>query len=279
VTLAIDVSNYTSALTPQAIDGLKGAGIELVIVQAIDPPRGYPAGKTRDQVQACLDAGLIVDAYVWLWFDLDVDDIRRKLELLDRLPIRQIWLDVEDTAAIKYDQAACEAKVAAALEVCDAHPTTIGERTGIYSGRWYWTDRRYLSNTATFADRELWDADYDGIAEAAASFEPYGGWTSRRIKQYRGTSVLAGVSGIDLNVLSVDETGELQPSVESAPADSSSAETPSDLQRETPDDYPHPTWRDSAIAYRGALDGVVPKLQEAEAKITTALAALGGVPA
>src|SRR5438876_6685309 len=40
-----------------------------------------------------------------------------------------------------------EQKVSAALELCDAHATSSGEKTGIYSGRWFWVDRRYMDNT------------------------------------------------------------------------------------------------------------------------------------
>lgn len=210
--LAIDVSNFTDPITPVAAQALKGAGVELVIVQAVDPPAPFPSSKTRIQIQACLEAGLAVDAYVWLWFDLDGTDVAGKLSLLDGLSIRQLWLDVEDTAASKYDQAVCEQKVSDALAECDAYPTTSGEKAGIYSGRWFWNDRRYMGNTTAFNDRELWDAHYDMVADASAGFVPYGGWQSAAIKQYQGTTSLAGVGGLDLNVLSVGEEAELNPS-------------------------------------------------------------------
>lgn len=206
--LAVDFSNYTSPLTPENLQALKDAGVELVIVQAIDPPAGYPPGVTRQQIQACLDAGLTVDAYIWLWFDLDTSDIEHKLSLLDGLPIRQLWLDVEDTAAVKYDQARCEGKVWAALAACDELKTSGGQPTGLYTGRWFWVDNRYMDNTTVFKDRELWAAQYDDNPDAAV-FTPFGGWTSARVKQYRGTASLGGISGIDLNVLSVAEAAEL----------------------------------------------------------------------
>jgi hypothetical protein len=208
-TLAIDVSNYTSPLSAAALEAWRSNGVELVIVQAVDPPAGYPPGQTRAQIQQCLDAGLVVDAYVWIWFDLDVEDINRKLALLDGLAVRQVWLDVEDQAAARYDQATSEAKVGAALEACDGYQTSSAERTGVYSGRWFWADSRYMGNTTAFSDRKLWDSDYDGIVDCATSFAPYGGWTSRAIKQYAGTSEFCGVGGVDMNVLSDEEAAAL----------------------------------------------------------------------
>ncbi len=201
--LAVDMSNWTDALTPANLQGLKDAGVTHAIVQAVDAPTPFPPTRTRDQVQAW------VDAYVWLWFDLGPDDISRKLALLDGLAIRKLWLDVEDTAAVKYDQAATEAGVAMALRLCDQRLPG----SGIYTGRWFWNDPRYMANTAAFADRELWDANYDDVADAALGFVPYGGWTvdQVRIKQFRGTTTLAGIGGLDLNVLSVLEAGELAP--------------------------------------------------------------------
>lgn len=204
--LAVDVSNFTEHLD---VPALQAAGIELVIAQAVSPPPGYPPSVIHAQLEACRDAGMPTDAYVWLWFDLDVSDIQAKLALLDGYPIRRIWLDVEDTSAEKHPQADCEAKVAAALAACDAYPTISGERTGVYTGGWFWTDVKYMGNTTAFSDRDLWDADYDDVIDTILGFVPYGGWTSRAIKQYRGSTTRAGVSGIDLNVLSDEEAAKL----------------------------------------------------------------------
>jgi GH25 family lysozyme M1 (1,4-beta-N-acetylmuramidase) len=215
--LAVDMSNFTDPLSPTAIRGLKDAGVGHVIVQAIDPPPAYPAGRTRAQIQACLDAGLSVDAYVWLWFDLDANDIQRKLHLLDGLNVRQLWLDVEDTASVNYDQATCEAKVAAALAACDAYATTGSTRAGVYSGRWFWVDRRYMGNCTSFADRALWDANYDDVADSKMGYVPYGGWNAVTIKQFRGTTAIAGIAGLDLSVLSVELAAQLSAPVAQPP--------------------------------------------------------------
>jgi hypothetical protein len=262
MTLAVDISNYTSSLTSAALDGLKSEGVGHVIVQAVDPPAPFPPGQTREQIQACLDAGLTIDAYIWLWFDLDPSDIQHKLQLLDGLKIRQLWLDVEDTAASKYDQATTEQKVSAALALCDAYATSSGEKTGVYSGRWFWVDRRYMGNCETFKDRELWDANYDDVADSALGFVPYGGWDHVAIKQYRGTSVLANVSGLDLNVLSVGEAGELSTP---SPVDPTPA-------RETPDDWTWPTWQEAAVNYKGIADELGRQLEELKQAQTQAAA-------
>lgn len=206
---AVDCSNWTGPLTQETLAAWKADGVELIIVQAVDPPPGYPLGVTRQQIAACLEAGLAVDAYVWFWFERSLWpwDLDRKLALLDGLPIRQLWLDVEDTAP-GYSPEQRAAAVSLALSRLDAYRTTSGQKAGVYTGRWYWTD--YLADTPEFADRELWDADYDGIEDAEQSWEPYGGWTERAIKQWRGTSELAGMGGIDLNVLSPEEAAEVR---------------------------------------------------------------------
>lgn len=211
---SFDCSNYTSQLTSTNLQAALADGFSHAIVQSIDPPAGYPPGVTRQQIIACLNAGLTVDAYLWLWMDLDVNDIHRKLDLLSGLGVRQLWLDVEDLAANKYTQAQCEAKVIDALQVCDSWAINNNlpqQFTGIYSGKWYWSDPRYMGNSTTFSNRELWDANYDNVPDANLGFSPYGGWNSARIKQYKGTTQLGEISGVDLNVLSLAEEEEIDP--------------------------------------------------------------------
>lgn len=207
MTIGIDVSNYTSALTPVALNTWKAAGVGLVIVQAIDPPPGYPVGETAQQCQAVVDAGdLALDAYLYLWFGEAEAAWRRKLALLDGFPIRRLWLDVEDTTP-GFTPVQRIASVAAALRVCDRYPTRLNP-TGIYTGRWWWVP--YVSNTTAFADRPWWPSQYDYIADTT-QITPYGGWAKAVLKQYAGTSVFGGVSGVDLNVLSTDEDANLFP--------------------------------------------------------------------
>lgn len=85
---------------------------EFVIVQAIEPPVGYPGhdfidpetgkrGYTGVQLRAAVEDGKKVGAYAWLWFGLadPAGNIRSRLECVPlsvRLDMRP-WVDVEDT--------------------------------------------------------------------------------------------------------------------------------------------------------------------------------------
>jgi len=202
---AKDLSNFSAPLTPEVLEAWKDEGFGLVIIQSVDPPPNYPQGRTRQQIEACLAAGLIVDAYIWLWFDASTQDIWNKLALIKDLPIRQLWLDVEDTAAKGYDTVICEQTVAEALELCDVFPTSGGKPTGIYTGKWFWEATAYMGNSEEFKDRKLWAAQYDGVVDARV-FSPFGGWSECRVKQYMGSQP----DGTDLNVLSDAEAAELE---------------------------------------------------------------------
>jgi hypothetical protein len=198
---AVDVSNYTSTLTSSALARWKTQhDIGLVIVQAVDPPVGYPTGRTRQQIEACAVAGIETDVYVYLFVRENVEaDMRSKLALLNGLEhmVGRVWVDIEDTSAATV--AARVSAIRKALAVTDGWSAAHNKpRTGIYGARWYWT--AYLTNTTEFSDRDLWAAQYDGIEDTTV-FNPFGGWTRCVLKQYAGTSALAGVTGVDLNVV------------------------------------------------------------------------------
>src|SRR5438876_7730528 len=92
-----DASNYSGA--PDASwDALAGA-IDALLPQAIDPPAGYPAGATRAQVQWGLDHGKLVVPYIWKWFSTGLDDVKRRLDLLEPFTgqIDALAADIEDT--------------------------------------------------------------------------------------------------------------------------------------------------------------------------------------
>lgn len=202
--LAVDVSNYTT--DPLPTDKFKSQGVSLVIIQAF-PPRYHQYAQQVAQVKACKDDELDFDFYIYDYLESPGwrDNACAGLNALvsSGYVARRLWADEEDTTT-KLSASGNEKAIAASLAVMDKVPTRLG-LTGIYTGAWYWTGR-YLRNSQAFSDRPLWDADYDSIPDTTQSWQPYGGWTSRAIKQYAGTQP----DGSDLDVLSVDEAISVQ---------------------------------------------------------------------
>jgi hypothetical protein len=87
------------------------------------------------------------------------------------------------------------------FEVLDGFPVLI-EDAGKYSGPWY--DGIYV-DLSPFKGRPWWTAEYDGIANVNR-VTPWGGNTApATLKQYVGSTALAGYGGIDLSVVSDEE--------------------------------------------------------------------------
>jgi hypothetical protein len=213
----VDVSNYTGPLDTAALETWRDEhDIGLVIAQSIDPPSGYPTGVTRQQLQACADVGIATDAYLYLWTNSDVRaDMRNKLSLLEGFTIGRLWLDAEDTAPASV--ATRRASMWAAFQELDLwsidHDLPLA---GLYTGNW-WINGYLDGDASEWANRSLWLAQYDGIDDTSVITLPKG-WTSCAVKQYAGSSTLAGVGGVDLNVLSAEEaarvTGTVPPAEE-----------------------------------------------------------------
>lgn len=194
-TLGCDVSNYTSELTPQALEAWKADGVGVVIVQAF--PWNYVQYQQQQrQITQCRAAGLRVEAYIYDylagpgWRDAC-------LQGLQGSGVLKVWADEEDVTP--------EAKGLQLFERIAAITGTLqaieqaGYTSGIYTGAWWWNAPAYMNATTIFQHYPLWAAEYDGIADTGV-FTPFGGWDRCQMKQYAGTSVLAGVSGVDLDV-------------------------------------------------------------------------------
>jgi hypothetical protein len=204
---AIDVSNYTGNLSVQAIQAWRDQyDVGLVIVQSLDAGR-FTQSRTQQQLLACQAAGMTVDVYVYPFFANGAGDCARRLTaaLSAGVPIRRVWLDVED---VDPSQAAWTPSQRADmlkrwLQDCDAFPARV-HPAGVYTGRWYWTGVQYMDNwtEAAFFNRPLWDSDFDSVADVDYGWAAYGGWSHREVKQYVGTSTVAGVGNVDQNVLS-----------------------------------------------------------------------------
>lgn len=195
VDLAVDCSNYSGRLSAQNLSDWSGLGVKLVIVQGITSQQAAGGvSYTRQQLQACLDAGMPVDLYVYLYGG---QDLRPRLATADGITVHRKWLDAEEPLNM--------AQINAAWPTMDSYPAHIAE-AGLYSAKWWWDT--YMPGKTYWSNRKLWAAQYDGIAFASV-FTPFGGWNKCFLKQYRGSSVLAGVSGIDISVLSAEASLEL----------------------------------------------------------------------
>jgi hypothetical protein len=188
----VDLSNYSGRLTVEQVRALRDEGVTGAIVQALQPPPGYPPDVAAQQLAALRDSGITdLQGYVVWWFGNTPDYLGPLLAVLADGGVTTCWLDVEDTRP--YPLATRIEEVRAALAYIQAH----GMRTGIYTAHWYWT--RYMGDCTEFATLPLWAAQYDDDPNLG-TVALFGGWERAQIKQYRGTTSIAGIPAVDLNV-------------------------------------------------------------------------------
>jgi hypothetical protein len=208
MTNCCDLSKYTEPRDPAALQRLKDAGVQLAIIQA--HPDGYGRPSSLQLFRSAAAVGMPWDAYIYGYCAFP-DWTEGALQTLDLAvgeglrPLR-VWYDIEDVNA-PAQRMSVDQRVAAYnrdLAKIDKWSADHGlPRPGVYSGGWYFA--QYLPGVTAWADRDLWDSDYDGVPDVDHGFRPYGGWTARAIKQHVGTSTLAGVGGLDQNALSAAE--------------------------------------------------------------------------
>lgn len=190
--LGIDVSNYTGAIDAARAEALHAAGVRRAVVGTQYPAPPYPSGVAHAQIPALLDAGIEVQAYVYLWLAEDTAaQVRAAVQRLAPWQgrIARLWLDVEDTSAPAQSPPQRVQAVRAAVAACGPFAP------GIYTGAWWW--RPHTADTHAFAQLPLWVAQYDG--ERNLDFSPFGGWTRAAMKQYAGSATFAGVPHVDLD--------------------------------------------------------------------------------
>jgi hypothetical protein len=154
-------------------------------------------------LEVARDTGLLVEAYVYLWWGGDTAvRVAQAIDLVAPYNVRRLWIDCEDNgdgapsvppAGSGYTPAALRAAIAGGLEMCDAAHVPCG----LYSGAWWW--RPAMSDDQSFADRAWWVACCDGVAEVAMWGPPFAGITQPIMKQYAGTTSAYSLS-VDLNV-------------------------------------------------------------------------------
>jgi hypothetical protein len=240
--LAIDGSNWTEYdYTDEVLSAWKAAGVGLIIEQAIAPPAGYPPGRTRQHIQACLSFGMPVAAYCFWWASAGTDYLKRQLDTLSGLEsgLVRLWLDLEDSTLGRLggdpgrilshplpvehlrriarqprphrDQdrlqrlaqsiSAIQADIQSWHDVLDTLPAK-NRVSGQYSSGWYTPS--YVDLTP-WSNRSWWNAAYDGIPDVNVGDRWGGHELPMTIKQFAGSSSLAGYGSVDLNVVSAQE--------------------------------------------------------------------------
>jgi GH25 family lysozyme M1 (1,4-beta-N-acetylmuramidase) len=191
IRLAVDVSNYSGPISPEQARCLRQAGVEHLIAGT------QVASICRQQLEAALEAGLTIDAYVYLHWRRDVvAEVQSARGTLAGLQVGRLWLDCEDDPA-GLSAAEVVGRVGAALEACGP------AACGIYTGRWWWLPG--TGNSTEFAGLPLWHAEYTFSPEARPdfdAFQSYGGWTRPSMWQFQGTTQVCGLS-VDLDLLDI----------------------------------------------------------------------------
>jgi len=194
MSLAVDGSNYGGELTPDIVRCWRESGVNMYIC-------GVDLGHiplARQQLGMAVQGGLAIEVYRFCyWGQAPVLSLQRVADAIQGLPVGRIWLDFEDEDASENPDQVCT-WIKDCLDVAD---TIWGyDRVGIYTAAWWWNP--YTGNTTRFADRALWVAQYDGLANLDF-FVPFGGWQSCVMKQYTNTIDLCGYS-VDKNYYEED---------------------------------------------------------------------------
>lgn len=165
--LGVDISNYTGSITGEQVACLRERDIVFVVIGLQDWEVAMSQEKTAKR------GGLQTQRYA-----------TRPQQIVGR---DFIWLDVEEGCITS------SSELRLAAELCESQ----GVPWGIYASASSWA--RYMGDNIDFKSQPLWWAHYDGIPDLVAGWEPFGGWEKPTVKQYRGTTVVCGVS-VDLNV-------------------------------------------------------------------------------
>lgn len=217
---ALDCSAYSG---PESLELRRwqvayNEGYRLVVVQAWG---GGPAGMGPNpycsrQLTAAREAGLKIAVYVWLPPD-NTTDTSSLMALAKQACgdewayVRFVAFDIEASANVQLHPVNPDARLA------DAMSHTLGEKPGIiYSSRHMW--QKLMGNSKTFRQFPLWEANYDGDERLSVPPTFPDGWTFRAMKQYAGTSDVAGLV-VDLNtadtvLLGIEDEGEADPTGE-----------------------------------------------------------------
>ncbi|MBK7581749.1 MAG: hypothetical protein IPI67_16260 [Myxococcales bacterium] len=192
---AVDVSFWETPLSQSEMDCYWDSGVRHVVVGTqVD----YI---TREQLEMAVSRGMTVDAYVYLYWDMDITaQVKQAFARVSGFPIGRMWLDVEQDPGGRGANTLIAA-VQQAVAVCQAQGTA---ECGIYTGPGYW--RTHMNDTTAFSDLMLWWAHYDNKTSLSTwAADQFGGWKKPVAKQF-ATKPLCGVGGTDWNTMQVTAT-------------------------------------------------------------------------
>jgi hypothetical protein len=155
------------------------------------------------QLAGARAAGLITAGYIWIPPDTTIDTsqlirVARAAASAEEGRLSFIALDIEDPQHRRLHPTDPQGRLQNAIAQLGS------AKVVIYTSRSMWTP--IMAGSTAFAGCPLWDADYDRGEDLDATFRPYGGWTSRAMLQYKGTTAVAGISA-DLNVADLERLG------------------------------------------------------------------------
>lgn len=201
---ALDVSEYGGEIQESQWKAAYDAGYRMAIVQAWGggPVPGGKNAYCARQLEGARRAGMMTAIYFHL-----PSDTTTKTELLIQA--------VKEAASVEYQYIKF---VAVDIEGGKLlHPLLWEERLEdaishikdkpvvIYTSKNAW--EVVMGGVDGFEDYPLWDAKYDNLPNLEANWKPYGGWTQRAIKQFKGTTIVPGGISSDLNTISLKRLG------------------------------------------------------------------------
>jgi hypothetical protein len=154
----------------------------------------------RQQLAMAVSRGMTVDAYVYLYWNLDmVGQVKEAFRRVAGFPIGRMWLDIEEDPQGRGANELADL-IQQAVDTCQAQGTAT---CGFYTGPGFWES--YMNNMARFGDVPLWYAEYNGrVTLGDWDTEKFGGWAAPVGKQWE-EEVLCGV-GVDKDTIQVTAT-------------------------------------------------------------------------
>lgn len=194
---ALDVSEYGGLIKDSQWKAAYDAGFRLAIVQAWGggPVPGGKNAYCAEQLAGARKAGMMTAIYLWL-----PPDTTAQTHLLIQAAkdaagdeyqhIKFVAMDIEGDEKLHPE--------APAARLHNAISNVKDKPVVIYSSAYMWG--KVMGKSTALSQYPLWDARYDELPELDTNWVPYGGWIQRAMKQYQGTTSVAGISA-DLNVV------------------------------------------------------------------------------